>query len=262
MIESQPKKSLGQHWLTDKGILQSIVEAGDVNHDDVVIEIGPGTGTLTEKLLHTGAEVWAVEFDETLISPLQQKFLQYDQTKFRVEHADIRTYDFRKPKSGYKIIANIPYYLTSHLIRNISERENPPERAVLLIQKEVAQRVAAEPGDMSLLSVSSQYYWQVSLGQEVPAKFFTPPPKVDSRIVILQRRRMPLFGSIDEKKYFRIVKAGFSNRRKTLLNSLSGGLHLSKDETRALLNKAAIKESARPQELSLDQWYQLYKNLD
>ena len=250
---------MGQHWLADSSALESIVAAGDVRQGDLVLEIGPGAGTLTEKLLQRGAEVWAVEFDETLIAPLQQKFLQYGDKDFVVEHGDIRTYDFRRPRQGYKIIANIPYYLTSHLIRNISETQNPPERAVLLVQKEVAQRVVAEPGDMSLLSISAQYYWEVSLGTEVPAKLFTPPPKVDSQVLILLRRKVPLFPSVDDNAFFRLVKAGFSNRRKTLLNSLSAGLHLSKDETKELLNKAEIKESSRPQELSLDNWYEIYQ---
>ncbi|MDZ7786523.1 MAG: 16S rRNA (adenine(1518)-N(6)/adenine(1519)-N(6))-dimethyltransferase RsmA [Candidatus Saccharibacteria bacterium] len=253
MIE--PNKSLGQHWLADKNVLQQIVDAANITPEDEVVEIGPGTGTLTRALIDNGAHVTAVEFDRNLVDRLQAEF-----PEARVVRSDILSFDLSRMKTPYKIVANIPYYLTSKLIRLLSESANPPERAVLLIQKEVAQRVAAAPGDMSLLGVSAQYYWEVSLGIEVPAKLFTPPPKVDSQVVILNKRQQPPFGKIDEKKFFRIVKAGFSNRRKTLLNSLSAGLHLSKENTRQPLENAGIKPSSRAQELSLEQWHTLYKN--
>jgi 16S rRNA (adenine1518-N6/adenine1519-N6)-dimethyltransferase len=156
------------------------------------------------------------------------------------------------------VVANIPYYLTSNLIRVLSESINPPAEVALLVQKEVAERVAAKPGDMSVLSVTAQFYWEVTLGQVVPARLFTPPPKVDSQILILKRRPKPLF-EVDTKGLFRLVKAGFNNRRKTLLNSLSGGLQKPKDEISTMLESAGIKPTARPQELSLEQWYELYK---
>ncbi|HTB48778.1 MAG TPA: rRNA adenine dimethyltransferase family protein, partial [Verrucomicrobiae bacterium] len=153
------------------------------------------------------------------------------------------------------------YYLTSNLIRVLSETSNPPAAAALLVQKEVAQRVAAQPGDMSILSVTAQFYWQVSLGREVPAHFFEPAPKVDSQVVILKRRPELLFTDIDPKDLFRLVKAGFAQRRKTLLNSLSGGLHLSRDEVQAICQTANIVPNRRAQTLSLDEWHTLYRAL-
>jgi 16S rRNA (adenine1518-N6/adenine1519-N6)-dimethyltransferase len=158
----------------------------------------------------------------------------------------------------YKVVANIPYYLTSNLIRVLSETSNRPILAALLIQKEVAERVAAQPGDMSLLSVTAQFYWQVGLSQVVPARLFTPPPKVDSQIIILDRLNETLFPEVDPKSFFRLVKAGFSQRRKTLLNSLSAGLQLSKDDTRAVCERASIDPGRRAQSLSLEEWRQLY----
>ncbi len=253
------KKALGQHWLQDNASLEAIVESAGVTEGDEVLEIGPGQGTLTEVLLERGANVTALEFDKDLIEPLERKFANCD--KVAISFGDIRTFDFTSmPKSpkGYKIVANIPYYLTSHLIRSISETPNPPEVAVLLIQKEVAQRICAGPGQMGILSVTAQFYFECSLGIEVPAELFTPPPKVDSQVVILDHRKRPLF-DVDATKFFSLVKAGFSNKRKTLRNSLSGGLRLDKEETEQLLKDADIKSSARAQELSLAQWYTLYQ---
>lgn len=253
-------KSLGQHWLTDVNILDAIIDEAAVDPGDIVVEVGPGTGTLTEQLLAQGAIVTAIEFDKQLFVQLQnekKEMFSEHKANLTLVNQDILSFDFTKVASPYKIVANIPYYLTSKLIRTISESTNPPEIAVLLVQKEVAQRVCAEPGKMSLLSVSAQYYWEASLGVQVPAKFFTPPPKVDSQTVILRRRVEPLFGEIDEKKFFRLVRAGFSNRRKTLLNSLSAGLQLDKEETKDLLDRANINPSSRPQELSLQHWHNL-----
>jgi 16S rRNA (adenine1518-N6/adenine1519-N6)-dimethyltransferase len=161
-------------------------------------------------------------------------------------------------QAGYKVVANIPYYLTSNLIRVLSESSNPPSTAVLLIQKEVAERVCAVPGQMSILSVTAQYFWQVSVGPIVPAELFTPPPKVDSQVLILEYRPQPLFADVDTKQFFRLVKAGFSQKRKTLVNALSGGLSISKDHAKELLDKADIVRNTRAQALSLDEWHALY----
>lgn len=256
MNEPWAKKRLGQHWLHDMATLEAM--AADVNTGDIIVEIGPGTGTLTEVLLAKGAHVIAIEKDESLLAPLRAKFGQDD---FELVNQSILEYDLTKLPSDYKVVANIPYYLTSNLIRNLSESSNPPEQAALLVQKEVATRVAASPGDMSILSVTAQYYWEVSLGQIVPAKLFTPPPKVDSQILILSRRNSPLFPDIDTKQFFRLVKAGFGERRKTLGNSLSGGLRISKQDAIDVLESAGIKPGLRAQALSLEEWHELYKHL-
>lgn len=256
MIESPAKKSLGQHWLRDKGSLQAMCDAAEVHKTDTVLEIGPGLGTLTELLVRRAAQVVAVEFDETLAAGLPARV---PADTLQVVHEDILKFDFTTLPPDYKIVANIPYYLTSHLIRVISETTNRPSVAVLLVQKEVAERAAASPGGMSLLSVMAQFYWEVGTGFVVPAELFTPPPKVDSQILILQRRSEPLFSDVDTKQFFRLVKAGFGERRKKLRSSLSGGLHITKPEAEQLLVKAGIDPNLRAQALSLEDWHSLYK---
>lgn len=253
------KKSLGQHWLTDPASLAAICAAAQLTAGDTVVEIGPGTGTLTQLLTKRAGQVIAVELDETLARDLPQRV---PAGNLQVVRQDILRFDFTELTPGYKVVANIPYYLTSNLIRVLSESTNPPERAVLLVQQEVAERVAAGPGDMSLLAVTAQFYWEVSLGPVVEARLFTPPPKVDSQVLVLHRRQPVLFPGVDTKQFFRIVRAGFSQRRKTLLNSLSAGLQLSRGQTAALLNRSGIAATTRAQALSLDQWYALYEILE
>ncbi|MES2971081.1 MAG: 16S rRNA (adenine(1518)-N(6)/adenine(1519)-N(6))-dimethyltransferase RsmA [Patescibacteria group bacterium] len=250
------KKSLGQHWLNDPVTLEAICDAGDVADGDEVLEVGPGTGTLTESLLNRGAHVTAVELDPVLAVTLPSKF---SGRKFDLIEGNILEFDFEKMATSYKVVANIPYYLTSNLIRVLSETPNQASKVVILVQKEVAQRVAAAPGDMSLLSVSAQFYWQISLGQIVPAKLFTPPPKVDSQVLIMERRKELIYPKVDHKKFFRLVKAGFAARRKTLLNSLAGGLRTDKQQIEKILAEANISSGLRPQNLSLDDWHRIYE---
>ncbi|QQS19182.1 hypothetical protein IPL68_00500 [Candidatus Saccharibacteria bacterium] len=170
-------------------------------------------------------------------------------------------FNLQQLPGGFKVVANIPYYLTSNLIRVLCESPNHFSTAAILVQKEVAERVTARPGQMSILSVSAQFYCQVSLGVVVPAKLFTPPPKVDSQVLILQYRQQPLFKNIDAKVFFQLVKAGFSQKRKTLENSLSAGLQIEKSIVREKLERVDIPFQTRAQALSLDQWYSLYREL-
>ncbi len=252
-----PKKSLGQHWLHDEATLDYIADTAGLSLKDTVLEIGPGTGALTEKLLTTDAKVIAVEKDEVLAAKLPSH------PSLQIVPDDILTFDLSKLPAGYKVVANIPYYLTSNLLRVLAESTNPPALMVLLVQKEVAERIAASPGQMSLLSVSVQLYYEPKLGKIVPAELFEPVPKVDSQVVILKRRTSfpigydPIEESLDTKKFFKIVKAGFSERRKKLRSSLSGGLGISKEEADNLLKQAGINPNARAQELTLEQWYRL-----
>jgi len=257
MSDITPKKSLGQHWLYDEATLDAIVDAADVQAGDTVLEVGPGLGTLTKRLLARGARVVAVEFDHDLAQKLANGSdpLAGDLT---VVESDILTFDLTQLEPGYKVVANIPYYLTSNLIRVLCESSNPFNQAAILIQKEVAQRAAAKPGQMSLLSVSAQFYCEVSLGVEVPAELFTPPPKVDSQVLVLKYRQEPLFeNSLPSKLFFKVVRAGFSQKRKTLANALSGGLAISKDQARQLCEAAGILPSQRAQALSLEDWHAL-----
>jgi 16S rRNA (adenine1518-N6/adenine1519-N6)-dimethyltransferase len=250
-----PNKSLGQHWLHDQTVLEDIVGSADITADDVVLEIGPGLGTLTAVLVGQAKRVVAVEFDHTLAVYL---LTRVKADNLQIVESDILKFDLTTLPAHYKVVANIPYYLTSNLIRVLSETSNPPQTAVLLIQKEVAERAAARAGDMSMLAVTAQYFWDITLGNIVPAELFTPPPKVDSQILILERRAQPLFGDIDTALFFRLIKAGFSQRRKTLLNSLSGGLSLDKASVKSMCEQAGIDAGRRAQTLTLQEWHKLY----
>jgi 16S rRNA (adenine1518-N6/adenine1519-N6)-dimethyltransferase len=250
------KKSLGQHWLEDAESLDAIVDAADVQPSDTVLEIGPGPGTLTQKLVQHAAQVVAVEFDADLARDLPKRV---PASNLQVVQQDILHFDLTSLPPNYKVVANIPYYLTSNLLRVLCESSNHFSKAAVLIQKEVAQRVCAAPGAMSLLSVSVQFYCEARLGILVPAALFTPSPKVDSQVLELTFREQPLFTGADTRVFFRVVKAGFAQRRKTLLNSLSGGLQLDRAETEALLQQANIIPTVRAQALNVQQWYDLYQ---
>ena len=249
------KKSLGQHWLRDQAALQQIAESANLKPDDVVLEVGPGPGTLTKLLVARVKKVIAVELDHNLAVQLPQRL---PSSNLKVVEADILKFNLTKLPQDYKVVANIPYYLTAKLLRIFTEAPNPPKLVVLLLQKEVAERINAGPGRMSLLSVSVQMKYQVGQGPILPSKLFMPAPKVDSQVVILKRRTRPLFRNVDEQKFFQIVKAGFSQRRKKLRSSLSAGMHLSKDETDELLDGADISGNLRAESLTLEQWYKLY----
>ncbi len=251
------KKSLGQHWLTDRASLESIADAAEVAAGDQVLEIGPGTGSLTEVLLEKGAEVLALEFDQDAIEPLHKKFAKTWDNQLQIQEGDIRTFDLSSLPDSYKVVANIPYYLTANLFRKLIDSQHKPATAVLLVQKEVAERAAAEPGKLSFVAVALQLFYEVEPGELVLAHLFTPPPKVDSQILILRRRPQPLFPGIDSNRFFRLVKAGFSQRRKKLKSALKSGLDKGIDPGDLLL-RARISPDARAQELSLEQWHQLY----
>ncbi len=251
---SQAKKSFAQHWLRDEATLQRMVEVAHVTSEDTVLEIGPGTGTLTRHLCRMAGSVVAVEADAELASELPER-IQAD--NLHVVSGDILQFDFSTLPPGYTVAANIPYYITSHLLRILGDNANPPAIAVLLLQKELAQRVSAYPGDMSMLSVSVQYFAEPEMLDIVSREMFDPPPQVDSAIVRLTYRESPYFPA-DTEALFRLVKAGFSERRKKLANALSGGLHVDKPQVITTLEVAGIDPDTRAQELSLDQWHTLY----
>ena len=251
------KKSLGQHWLTDIEALEAIAEAADLKRTDTVLEIGPGLGHLTKYLANQARHLIAVEKDEELAAKLASKLTGQP---VQIITADILRFDLTGLPSHYKVVANIPYYLTSNLLRVLSESANPPYLMVLLVQQEVAERLCAGTGQMSLLALSVQLYYDCELGIKVSADKFDPPPKVDSQVVILTRHKKPLFASLDTKKFFRIAKAGFAGKRKKLRSSLAAGLQLGKQEADQLLTKAGIDGGLRAQDLSIGDWYKLYRN--
>lgn len=249
-----PNKSLGQHWLRDRDVLAHIADCADITADDTVLEIGPGLGTLTSELLRRAQKVIAVEFDAELARKLPG---QFPGKNLEVVQSDILAFDLSRLPTGYKVVANVPYYITSKIVQLLMTATNKPSVAVLLVQKEVAERLAARPGDMSILAISAQLFADVSLGDVVPAEFFTPPPKVDSQVVILHTRAESPLGELDEKAFFKVVKAGFSAKRKKLRSSLAGGLGISKDAAMKLLQAAAINPDSRAENLSIDEWIRL-----
>lgn len=255
---ASPNKSLGQHWLRDRGVLEHIADCADVEPTDTVLEIGPGLGTLTSELLRRAHDVVAVEFDAELARKLPGQFPGKSLT---VTHEDILQFDLSPLPTGYKVVANVPYYITSKIVQKLMTAENKPSIAVLLVQKEVAERIAAEPGDMSILAISAQVFAEASLGDVVGAELFTPPPKVDSQVVILKAHEQPLVAPDEEREFFRVVKAGFSAKRKKLRSSLSGGLGISKQEVEELLGRAGISPDSRAEDLAITDWLSILSQL-
>ena len=201
---SAPNKSLGQHWLRDRGVLAHIADCAEIDKNDTVLEIGPGLGTLTSELLRRAGKVIAVEFDPELARKLPS---QFPGTNLEVVTSDILSYDLSGLSMGYKVVANVPYYITSKIVQMLMTATNKPSISVLLVQKEVAERLAAEPGNMSILAVSAQIFADISLGEVVKAELFTPPPKVDSQVVILKTRKAPFLTDVSESDFFRVVKS-------------------------------------------------------
>ncbi|GDX62554.1 ribosomal RNA small subunit methyltransferase A [Candidatus Saccharibacteria bacterium] len=249
------KKSFGQNWLRDEYVLDEIVKSAEIAENDTVLEVGPGLGTLTQKLVATGADVVAVEADKDLLPRLGSMF--QGEANFELVNDDILKFDLSKLNKDYKVVANIPYYLTSNLLRTLLESNNPPSTMVLLVQKEVAQRIMAKPGQMSVLAFSVQYYAKPEYIMDVKKELFDPVPKVDSAVIKIIRGQRPAFEA-DIKKLFRLVKAGFGEKRKMLRNSISGGLGIETLLVENLLKDCKLKPTARAQELSLKDWQGLY----
>jgi 16S rRNA (adenine1518-N6/adenine1519-N6)-dimethyltransferase len=250
------KKTLGQHWLNDEPTLSYIAKTAVVDPRDTILEIGPGQGSLTKHLLKRAKKVVAVEKDVELAKYLSS--IESWKQKLEVFPGDILKFDLALLPKNYKVVANIPYYLTGHLLKKLASAQNPPQSMTLLLQKEVAQRIAAQPGKMSVIAVSVQLKYDVRLGKVVPAELFSPPPKVDSQVVILKSRGQPMFFDLDEKKFFQVVKAGFSAPRKMLHSNLAGGLAIGKTGANDLLAAAEVNGSLRAEALSMEQWHRLY----
>ena len=254
---AEAKKRLGQHWLTDAASLDEVVEAAQLTATDTLLEIGPGLGDLTKRLLAVTSQVTAVELDDDLIGQLQQ---QFGPAGLQLVHQNILDFDLSSMPAGYKVVANIPYYITGQVVRRLTSSPNPPSLIVLLVQKEVAQRLAAGPGQTSILTISAQLFGQVDALAVIPAACFVPPPKVDSQIVRLTKHTQPIT-QVPAEDLLRLVKAGFSERRKKLRSSLSGGLQRDKAEIDQVLAAAQIDPAARAQDLSISDWEKLYNSL-
>ncbi len=288
----RPRKSLGQNFLVDEHALSGIVRAAEITADDVVLEIGPGLGSLTRQLADTARHVIAVEIDRALIPPLRSvlsarsnisivegDILKLDPSELLVEPS-LRGASFATKQSPpgedeiasqralamtiqehYKVVANIPYYITSAIIRHLLEAEIKPRSIVLTIQLEVAQRIIAQPDDMNLLAVSVQFYGVPRLVQRIPAGAFYPAPDVDSAVVRIDLPDQPRVSVKDVDWFFKVAKAGFGQKRKQLHNSLAAGLPIKHEQIRQALSEVGIDPKRRAETLTLGEWAKLSDQL-
>lgn len=260
------RKSLGQNFLIDDTALDRIVEAAEIGSEDAVLEIGPGLGTLTRRLAEAAGRVVAVELDQNLI-PILHKTLA-DHPNVEIIHGDILDLDpaaliagHRTSQLNYKVVANLPYYITSTVIRHLLEASVRPERLILTMQLEVAQRLVAGPGDLSLLAVSVQFYGRPSIVARIKAGSFYPAPKVDSAVVRIDVHRPPPVDVRDVDHFFAVVRAGFGQKRKQLHNALQAGLSLPGETIDAALAQSHIDRKRRAETLTLQEWAALANRL-
>jgi len=247
----EPNKRLGQNFLIDNNIVEKLIKNADIFKDDIILEIGSGLGTLTKEIAKQAKKVITIEKDKKLIEILKEVLRDYE--NIEIINEDILKY--KLDLKNYKIIANIPYYLTSHLIRMFLESNNPPQEMILLMQKEVAQRICTKPPRMNLLSVSVNFYANPKIISYISKNCFWPLPKVDSAIIKINNIKKP--EKIDEKKFFQIVKAGFSSPRKQLANNLQN-INIPREQTKKALTQCGLPHQARAQELSVDDWILLF----
>ena len=253
----RPDKRLGQNFLIDRAALWRIVDAAGISEEDEILEIGPGLGNLTRLLAARAKRVVAVEIDQDLIPPLRKVLKPFGNVE--VIAGDILELDPAKiaPASRYLVVANIPYYITSAIIRHLMESRTKPSRIVLTVQREVAQRICAQPGEMSLLSLSIQVYGEPAIVARIPAGSFHPAPKVDSAVVRIDLLPEPRIPEDVIPQFFELAKAAFTQKRKKLRNSLAAMPGFDSGSAEALLNGAGIDPARRPETLSLDEWKKL-----
>jgi 16S rRNA (adenine1518-N6/adenine1519-N6)-dimethyltransferase len=260
----RPSKGLGQNFLVDETVPPKILAAAGIGPDDAVIEIGPGVGVLTLRMAPIVRKLTAVELDRRLYPFLHQALAPYPGARL-VEGDALEFKPAELEPEPYKLVANIPYYITSAILRHFMESDHRPLKTVLMVQKEVAQRIVAGPPDMSLLAVSVQFYGKPKIWSYVPAGAFFPPPKVDSAILLIETylpEERPCPG-VDEPRFFEIVRAGFSQKRKQIANSLASGLagQVDKTQVQAALADAGIESTRRAESLTLQEWARLYASL-
>jgi 16S rRNA (adenine1518-N6/adenine1519-N6)-dimethyltransferase len=254
------KKGLGQNFLIDGNILKKIAAAAELTLSDTVIEVGPGLGILTETLAEQAGKVIAVELDNNLAEILKANFSGSDKvTVINGDILKINPADILGKQTEYKVVANLPYYITSAVIRHFLEAPVKPNTMVLMVQKEVAQQITAKPWEMSLLSVSVQLYGKPTMVSKVAAGCFYPAPNVDSAILKIAVYAEPKIGPEDITGFFDVVRAGFSANRKQLPNSLANGLKLAKTDIIPLLEQAGIDPKRRAETLSIEEWEKLHR---
>ncbi len=263
----RPKKRLGQHFLIGEAVLERILSAAELSPGDIVVEVGPGLGILTEGLAKQRARVIAVELDSKLVALLKKRLADFPDVK--IVHADIlkvtpqrllqNNLSASELVRGYKVIANLPYYITSPVLRHFLEGESRPSAMVVMVQKEVGEAIAATPGKMSLLSVKIQFYSKPDIICYVPAASFYPPPKVESVILRLDVYPQPPIEVPEVASFFDIVMHGFSSPRKQLRNSLAHALGMPPGQVALLLEKTGIDAKRRAETLSLEEWRKLWE---
>ncbi len=254
------KKSLGQNFLVDEAVLSVIVEAAELSPEDLVIEVGPGLGVLTVELARHAGNVLAVELDTKLASLLRSRLSSL--ANLRVVNADVLKLNLSQLLEGgnkYKVVANLPYYITSPVLRYFVEASPKPSLMVVMLQKEVGEAIVAEPGKMSLLAVSLQVYSRPRIISHVPSRCFYPQPKVDSVVLRLDMLPSPAVDVADIDEFFEVVRCGFSSPRKQLHNSLTHGLGVKPAEVSLLLEQAHIDPKRRAETLNLEEWAKLYE---
>jgi len=258
-FDLRARKRLGQHFLIDGEVLQLIASAAELTPDDVVVEIGPGLGILTRELAQRAGWVIAIELDNKLAALLKQTLASFNNiTIINDDVLKIKPEDLLQKPAGYKVVANLPYYITAPVLRHFLEASAKPQTMIVMVQKEVAQVIVAEAGDMSLLSVSVQFYGEPRIISYVPAQCFYPPPEVDSAILRIDLYPQPTV-TVDEGSFFELVRAGFAAPRKQLVNSLAQGLRLAKGEVLPLLERADIAPQRRAETLTLEEWARLWR---
>lgn len=249
-------QKLGQHFLTSRKVIEESIAAAELSLDETVVEIGPGKGVLTQALLESGAHVIALEFDEDLIAFLEKEYVEaIENKKLTLIHCDALSFDTSSIKGPYKVVANIPYYITGALLRHFMTSKHQPETMVILMQKEVAQRIVAGDHKESLLSLSIKAYGAPRIVRHVSRKLFSPPPKVDSSVLIVEHISRHFFEDIDEKAFFELIRSGFSSKRKQLANNLSHTW--PKSIILESFDFLQIKSDVRAEDLSLGQWKSL-----
>ena len=258
----RPNKSFGQNFLIDRATLQRIIEAAEINAGEQVLELGAGTGVLTRELARHARRVVAVELERDMLSLLAEttrNFANVELIERNLLYVDPAAIFGAE---AYKLVANLPYYITAPTFRHFLESANPPRLLVVMVQYEVAQRIVATPGDLSLLGVSIQFYGKPDIVAHVPARAFYPAPKVDSAILRVDLKDEVPLAHEQRDSFFRLVQAGFSERRKQIHNSLARGLHRKDAEVQALLKAAGIDPGRRAETLSIEEWLQLWHQME
>ena len=267
-FDLRARKRLGQHFLIDEAVQQRIISAAELTSSDIVLEVGPGLGILTRELAKQADWVIAVELDDKLAALLKETLASFhnvtiiNEDILRIDPAALlqeQKTRFPPAMSQYKVVANLPYYITSPVLRHFLEASAKPKMMLVMVQKEVAEAIVAGPGKRSVLSIAVQFFGKPGIISYVPSKSFYPAPKVDSAILRIDVYSQPTVAVSDKKSFFEMVRAGFAAPRKQFVNSLAQGLKSPKPEVLALLEKADIAAQRRAETLTLEEWAQLWQ---